>query len=223
MKRLILLMVMFATCCAKPEDLSGKVFVFPKETKTDHVKLQTSQTEFSSVTACLRFQTDLTRNYGLFSLATTAHSNAFLLFKRESVDVIDVEARDGKADFGSLSFPRNTWHSVCATWRSDNGVAQVWMDGKATIKRFIRTRAITGAPITILGQEQDAYGGNFDEAQSFIGMITDVHMWDQVLPASEIKRYMAYKHFTPGNVFNWGALEYDITGDILVEEESEVM
>lgn len=223
MEKLLFLMVMFATCCAVPQDLSGKVFVFPRQSKTDHVKLQTSQTEFTSVTTCLRFQTDITRTYGLFSLSTSMHSNAFLLFKKEAVDVINMHARGGNTDFLSLSFAPNSWHSMCATWRSDNGLAQLWVDGKATVKRFIQSGAITGTPITILGQEQDSYGGGFDLNQSFIGMITEVHMWDHVIPTSEIKRYMNDKYFTPGNVFNWRALDYEITGQIFVDEESEVM
>lgn len=156
-------------------------------------------------------------------MATPSHNNAFLIFKLNSVDHIRIEVEDTKSDFLSLSFPPNTWHSMCATWHSDNGLVQLWVDGKATIKRFIRTGTITGEPITILGQEQDSYGKGFDAAQSFIGLMTDVHMWDYVLSTSELKRYMDHVHFTAGNVFNWRALEYTITGQVLVEEQSEVM
>lgn len=147
-------------------------------------------TVFSHLLHLFRFQTDLTRNYALFSLATASHSNDFLLFKINSDDVIKVHARESSTTFLSLSFPPNSWHSMCATWNSENGLAQLWMDGKATIKRFIHTGSITGAPITILGQDQDSLGGSFDAKQCFIGMITKVHMWDYVLPAAEIKRYM---------------------------------
>ncbi|XP_071759462.1 serum amyloid P-component-like [Centroberyx gerrardi] len=222
MEKFLLLMVMFATCYAAPQDLSGKVFVFPRETSTAHVKLLTSRNKFNSVTACLRFFTDLSRNYGLFSLATPAHSNDFVLFKINSEDVIRMHARDGGTDFLALSLERNTWHSLCATWTSDTGVAQLWVDGKPTVKRFIHSgQPITGAPITILGQEQDSYGGGFDATQSFIGMLSDVHMWDYVLSPSEIQRYVDDMNFTPGNIFNWRALEFQITGQILVEEKQE--
>ncbi|XP_054637572.1 C-reactive protein-like isoform X2 [Dunckerocampus dactyliophorus] len=220
MEKLFLLMVMLATCCAAPTDLSDKVFVFPKETNTDHVKLLTSKTSFDAVTVCLRFFTDLTRNYGLFSLATVAHSNDFLLFKRDTNDVMSVQARGGSTNFLSLSFPPNSWHSMCATWNSQNGVAQLWVDGKQTIKRFIHSgQPISGKPITILGQEQDTYGGGFDAGQSFIGMISRLHMWDYVLSAAEIQRYVEDANFSPGNVFNWRALDYEIVGNVLVEEE----
>ncbi|XP_068179199.1 serum amyloid P-component-like [Antennarius striatus] len=222
MEKLLLLMVVFATCHAVTKDMSGKVFVFPKETKTDHVKLLTSQSRFSALTTCLRFQTDLARNYVLFSMATTAHSNDFVLFKTNSNDVIRTHAREGGTDFQALSLSRNTWHSLCSTWSSDSGLAQLWVDGKATIIRFIKTGAISGAPITILGQEQDSYGGGFDESQSFMGMITDVHVWDSVIPSQQIKLYMNGKYFSPGNVFNWRSLSYDVIGQVVVAEERDV-
>ncbi|XP_074540280.1 C-reactive protein-like [Halichoeres trimaculatus] len=218
MERLFVFMMMLATCYATPKDLTGKVFVFPKETATDHVKLLTTRTELQSVTLCMRFMTDLSRNYGLFSLATTSFDNTFILFKTDD-DNMRVHALGGGTDFLSLSFPPNTWHSICATWNSENGLAQLWMDGKPSIKRFIKTGPITGPPITILGQEQDTYGGGFELKQSFIGMITNLHMWDYVLSNAEINNYVENNPFTPGNVFNWRALEFEITGAIYVEEE----
>lgn len=133
-----------------------------------------------------------------------------------------MHARDGGTDFLSLSFPPNTWHSMCATWRSDNGLAQLWVNGKPTVQRFIQSgQPITGAPITILGQEQDSYGGGFDANQCFIGMISKVHMWDYVLSSTEIQGYVNGENFTPGNVVNWRALEYEISGLILVDEDPE--
>ncbi|XP_061531581.1 serum amyloid P-component-like isoform X2 [Phycodurus eques] len=202
------------------QDLSGKVLVFPRETSKDHVKLMTPKTSFSAVTVCLRFLTDLTRNYGLFSLATPAISNDLVLFKINTDNVMRFIARDSSADFLSLSFPPNSWHTMCSTWNSENGVAQLWVDGKPTVKRFVHSgQPISGKPITILGQEQDTYGGGFDATQSFIGMISRLHMWDYVISPNEIQRYEEDSNFTPGNVFNWRALDFEITGNILVEDE----
>nr|XP_061789743.1 C-reactive protein-like [Nerophis lumbriciformis] len=220
MEKFLVLMVMLASCYAETRDLSGKVFVFPKETNRDHVKLLTPKTSFDAVTVCLRFFTDLTRNYGLFSLSTPGISNDFVLFKINSNDVIRMHARDGGTDFLSLSFPPNSWHSMCSTWESVNGIAQLWVDGKPTVRRFIHSgNPISGKPITILGQEQDTYGGGFDATQSFVGMISQLHMWDYVISPSEIHRYEENVNFTPGNVFNWRALDFEITGSILVEDE----
>ncbi|XP_061885947.1 C-reactive protein-like [Entelurus aequoreus] len=220
MEKLFLITLMLATCSAVPRDLSGKVFVFPKETATDHIKLLTSKTSLNAVTVCLRFLTDLSRNYALLSLATATHNNDLVLFKSNSQDVMIMHARDSSTNFLAVSLPPNSWHSMCATWNSENGVAQLWVDGKQTVKRFIHSgQPISGDFITILGQEQDSYSGGFDAKQSFIGMISRFHMWDYVIAPEEIYRYMWDVHFTPGNVFNWSALDYQTVGNVLLEQE----
>ena len=71
-------------------------------------------------------------------------------------------------------------------------------------------------------QEQDSYGGGFDPQQSFVGMTTDVHMWDFVLSPCEIQRYVEDLNYSPGNVINWKALNYAIVGKILVTDKNDV-
>ncbi|XP_061676914.1 C-reactive protein-like [Syngnathoides biaculeatus] len=220
MEKLLVVMMMLASCCAGPTDLSGKVFVFPKETSKDHVELMTPNTIFHAVSLCLRFITDLTRNYALFSLSTPGIFNDFVLFKINTDDVIRFHARDGGTDFLSLSFPPNSWHTMCATWNAETGIAQLWVDGKPTVKRFVHSgQPIRGKAMAILGQEQDSFGGGFDASQSFIGMISRLHMWDYVISPEEIRRYEEGSNFTPGNVFDWRALHFQIIGNILVDDE----
>ncbi|CAG11889.1 unnamed protein product, partial [Tetraodon nigroviridis] len=209
MEKLLLFLVVIAPCWTA--DLSGKVVIFSRESNSDHVKLKTSKTALSSVSTCLRFKTDLTRAYSLLSVATASHFNDFLLFKPET-SAVRVHARDDMADFQSLVLAPNTWHSMCSTWNAENGLAQLWLNGSPTIKRFIKTGQITGALSAILGQDQDTFGGGFDAKQSFVGMLHNFHMWDHVLPASEIRQYMNGMYFTPGNVFSWKDLQYELSG-----------
>nr|ANM86013.1 serum amyloid P component [Cynoglossus semilaevis] len=214
--------LMISTCCAVTQDLSGKVFVFPKETNTDHVKLLTTRSTFYNVTVCLRFLTDLNRAYSLFSMSTPTVENAFLIYGEPANHVLHVYSGSGPT-FHAVPFPQNTWHSLCSTWGHGSGVAQIWLNGKPYVKKFVTNQPIGGKPISILGQEQDSYGGGFDAAQSFVGMISDVHMWDQVLTPTEIKSYMNHRHVTPGNVFNWRSLQYEITGLVLVDDAPDDM
>ena len=39
----------------------------------------------------------------------------------------------------------------------------------------------------ILGQDQDSFGGNFDETQAVSGKISQFGLWDYVLDADTIK------------------------------------
>ncbi|XP_008321272.1 jeltraxin-like [Cynoglossus semilaevis] len=223
MEKIVFLAVMVSACFAVPQDLSGKVFVFPKENNKDHVKLLTTKSVFSSYTVCLRFFTDLSRTYSLLSMAIPSGSNAIVLYKFDP-KAIRIHTLEPAADFLSMPFQVNTWHSLCVTWESNKGLSQVWLDGKPSVKKFIVSGApINGKPITVLGQEQDSYGGGFDAAQSFVGMISDVHMWDHVLPPTEIKSYMNHKHVTAGNVFSWRSLDFVITGLVLVDDAPDDM
>uniref|UniRef100_A0A8C5F3G3 Pentraxin (PTX) domain-containing protein n=1 Tax=Gadus morhua TaxID=8049 RepID=A0A8C5F3G3_GADMO len=180
MKRL-LTVVLLTVCAAAPEDLIGKMFTFPQETKTDHVKLITPREEFKAITLCLRSFTNLSRNHGLFSLATPAFSNAFLIFKESASDQIEMNIRNKGISFFGEEYKLNTWQSVCASWDGANGLVQIWIDGKPSARRYCSHGTITGHALIMLGQEQDSYGGGFDPQQSFVGMTTDVHMWDFVL------------------------------------------
>lgn len=95
-------------------------------------------------------------------------------------------------------------------------LGQLWLDSKPTFRGDIDE-----API-ILGQIQDNYGEGLDKNQCFIGLITDVHMSDNVLPPDQIKLYMTDdrgKGFTPGNVLNWRNLAFRISGMVFMEDK----
>ncbi|XP_070822872.1 mucosal pentraxin-like [Chaetodon trifascialis] len=216
----LLLLAMLTACAAVPQDLSGKMFTFPQETNTAHVRLTTSRQEFRAVTACLRFFTDLSRNYGLFSLATPSLANDFLIFKEAGNNETDVHINNQKVDFRGQNYNLNTWHSICSTWDSVSGLAQLWVNGKPSSRKFVSSGSkINGPIIIVLGQEQDSHGGGFDINQSFVGMMSDVHMWDRALTPCEIQNYMEHLSFTSGNVLSWRALEFQTIGRVLTEDK----
>ena len=68
-------------------------------------------------------------------------------------------------------------------------------------------------------QEQDSHGGGFDINQCFVGMLSDVHMWDHALTPCEIQDYTDHFNITPGNVLNWKALSFQTIGNVLIEEK----
>ncbi|KAE8288761.1 Jeltraxin Egg jelly pentraxin Precursor [Larimichthys crocea] len=167
-------------CAAIPQDMSGKMFTFPQQTNTAHVRLTTSRQNLGAVTVCFRSFTDLRQNYEL-----------------------------------------NTWHSICSTWNASSGLAQLWIDGKPSSRKLIPSKTnINGPIIIVLGQDQDSYGGGFDINQSFVGMMSDVHMWDYVLHSCDIQDYAGDPNLLPGNVLNWKNLEFQTVGTVVVEEKN---
>lgn len=214
----LLLLAMLAACAASTEDLSGKMFTFPEGTNTAHVRLTTSTQDFSAVTVCLRFITDLTRHHSLFSLASPSEPNAFGIFKGAASDLIKLDVKDKWVAFRGQDYKLNMWQHICSAWDSESGLVQLWFGGKSSIKKYVGGSNIT-RPIVILGQEQDSYGGGFDSKQSFVGMISDVHMWNYALSPCEIQRYVDDLNFTPGNELNWRALDFQTTGRVLIENK----
>ncbi|XP_023132933.2 serum amyloid P-component-like [Amphiprion ocellaris] len=221
---LLLLLVMLTSCAAIPRDLSNKMFTFPQETNTAHVRLTTSRQNLGAVTVCLRSFTDLKRAHSLFSLATPSAIENFLIFKRAASDEFELWARNRYVILYGEDYELNTWHSVCSTWNAVSGVMQLWLDGKPSSRKFVSSGSnINGPMLIVLGQEQDSYGGGFDSKQSFAGMMSDVHMWDYVISPDEILRYSDHLSFTPGNVLNWWSLDFQIVGRVLIEDQQKTL
>ncbi|XP_032374037.1 C-reactive protein [Etheostoma spectabile] len=220
---LFLLMVMLTLCAASPQDLSGKMFTFPEPSNSAHVRLTTSRQVLRAVTVCLRFFTDLNRDHGLFSLTTPGSENELLIFNSVSGNTYNYYVKNKGVDFMEQHYKLNTWHSICSTWDSESGLGQLWLDGKPSSRKFISSgSSINGPIIIVLGQEQDNHGGGFDVQQCFVGMMSDVHMWDYTLSPCEIQNYMHHVTFPPGNVLNWGTLEFQTTGRVLIEEKQGI-
>lgn len=218
--KLFFVLAMLLACAAGLQDLSGKMLTFPAESTTAHVKLNSSKDDFSAVTVCHRTFTDLNRDHVLFSMAVPSSSNAFLLFWDNNNKEIEPHVKEVKVEFRGFDYKPNMWHSICTTWDSKSGLVQIWFDGLPSIKKYSTSGSnIRGRPIIILGQEQDNYGGGFHDKQSFVGMESDVHMWDYVLSPCEIQRYLNELNFTPGNVLNWAAMEAQQIGRVVTEEK----
>uniref|UniRef100_A0A672JD59 Pentraxin family member n=1 Tax=Salarias fasciatus TaxID=181472 RepID=A0A672JD59_SALFA len=214
----LLLFVMLTACAASPQDLSGQVFTFPEETNTTYVRLNASVQSFSAVTVCLRFITDLSRSHSLFSLATPSAANAFQIRTDPVSSGFIVFVNNRVVRFWGLNYTPNRWHSICSTWDGDSGLVRLWFDSESTVSKFAGGTGIS-EPVIILGQDQDSLGGRFQARQSFVGMLSNVHMWDYTLSACEIQNYVDDLNFGLGNVLNWRALEFKATGRVLLEDK----
>ncbi|XP_030628147.1 serum amyloid P-component-like [Chanos chanos] len=223
MRKLWLLFTFIAVSLAEQQDLSGKMFVFPRESNTAYVRLTPSVTKtFTSVTVCLRFFSDLNRSQTLFSLALPTQPNGLLLW-REKQDVYQVWYGSEFLSFSVSADRLDAWNSVCATRSSDTGLHQFWINGRHTAKKGLRAgTSLAGIPIIILGQDQDSYGGGFKDTDSFVGMLTDVQMWDYVLPDSEIQFFDSGLPFSGGNVLDWGSLEFTKYGYVVTDNVTNV-
>ncbi|KAJ0005942.1 hypothetical protein NQD34_015836, partial [Periophthalmus magnuspinnatus] len=170
--------------------------------------------------------TDLTREFGMFSMATSSHQNSFTIFKKQRTDEVQVFVRDSLAVFYGQEYSINSWQAICSTWDSRTGLTQIWVNGTPSSRKFTTTAHINGRIIIVLGQEQDSHGGSFYIKQCYAGMMADLHMWDYALSPDQIHNYSCNLSFTDGNLLSftngnllrWGSLEFQKTSKVIIED-----
>ncbi|XP_062386883.1 hatching enzyme 1.2-like [Sardina pilchardus] len=195
------------------------------ETRDSHVRLKPNLTgEINVASVCLRYFSDIpssNRKQTFFSLATHSHSKGFLVCKL-GLNRHQLHIGSAKADFWGLPDEVDQWNSFCSTWDSKTGMAQVWLNGKPSVRRSLFKGSLTGVPSIVLGQDQGWYGGQFNSEKALIGQLTDVQMWDRVISPCEIKRFSENKYIKGGNVINWKALDYAKYGDVIEERKIDL-
>ncbi|XP_041430345.1 mucosal pentraxin-like [Xenopus laevis] len=211
--RVVILILLTASGILTQKDMDGKVFLMPRETSTSYVRLYPMRNgPIANLTVCLKCHTDLARTYTLFSLATSSKYNDFLMFHYTNRFSIYVGNQQLFFNIPSTVELR----SICVSWGSLSGEVVLWINGNPyPRKMFMKGYRVGANPIIIIGQEQDNYGGGFDASQSFVGEISDVHMWDRVLSSQDLMDVL-YNSNISGNVINWQNLTYETKGEVLV-------
>lgn len=107
--------------------------------------------------------------------------------------------------------------NVCVTWNSTTGLSAFWMDGKRSARQVYKPgHTINAQGTVILGQDPDAFLGEYEAYQSFIGEISNVNMWDYVLSDSDIQALHCDCSVPKGNIFDWNTVQYEINGNVLI-------
>ncbi|KAJ6657047.1 hypothetical protein lerEdw1_003048 [Lerista edwardsae] len=201
------------------EDLQKKSFIFPEASNTAHVILKTTrQKPLTGFTVCLRYSTDLTRAYSLFSYVTKKQDNELLLYKPHPGQyTLFVGAASATFHVPEEESRKPGGEHVCAGWESATGIAELWLDGKPLPRKGLKRGYSIGQEASIvLGQEQDSFGGGFDVHQSFVGEISDVYVWDRVLTPDEVA-LVRNDGPVANPLINWRWLQYAAKGYVVVK------
>lgn len=181
--------------------------------------------DLSAVTVCLRFYTEqMSIDPCLFSLATPSRAKDFSVRWLGFNKQYQMTIHDVPVQFDGLTFDKNQWISMCATWDANSGLAQMFVNEVASIKKAVGPKlSFKGNPVITLGQCQIKYDGGFHQHNTFTGFIADVHVHGQVLTTRQIKTYMEAKtKYKLGDYINWHNLMYTIAGSAQVEEKHQV-
>lgn len=87
----------------------------------------------------------------------------------------------------SDGFQENEWHHMCFGW-DNSGILKGYLDGnrvKDSVSLSVG-KTVTGGGIMYLGQEQDSFGGGFEDEEALIGELTQVNLWSQRLSDAEV-------------------------------------
>ncbi|XP_054854416.1 C-reactive protein-like [Eublepharis macularius] len=196
------------------EDLGRKAFVFPVASDTAYVVLKTIvQRPLTGFTLCMRFYTELTRTFSLFSYASERNYNEILIFvEKPNKYSLYLSDRAVTFDIPEKMTAKLGGEHICVSWESDTGLVEFWMNGQPMVRKSLKKgHSISTEASIILGQEQDSLGGGFDIDQSFVGEITDMYMWSRVLSPDEVV-HTWYNEALPDCLINWRSLSYNITG-----------
>ena len=108
------------------------------------------------------------------------------------------------------------WRHVCTTWENAAGSFYLYIDGARLVDRdgLNIDHVIDNNGIFILGQDQDSYGGELEEYQSFIGQMSSVNVWDRVLTTEEILHMSGNCSYGVGNYLRWSDFVTGLHGNV---------
>ncbi|XP_043943803.1 mucosal pentraxin-like [Protopterus annectens] len=199
-------------------DGSAENLIFPEQSATSYVKLiPIKGMNLNAFTLCVRAFTDLNRAYSLFSYAAANSNNELLLYaiSRFSYDV----NIGSKAIRFQISSAKDGWNHICVTWESKTGLVGLWVNGIPSVRKgLLKSYTIKADGVVVLGQEQDSVEGSFNVAESFVGEINDVNLWDHILSSKEIRAIYNQVEVAHGNVIDWHTVKYTLAGYVVVEK-----
>ena len=118
----------------------------------------------------------------------------------------------GRGNFGYLvvkPFNHRSWNHFCWTYDSSSGENRLFVNGKFHGNIFFdRKLEALGSDEVYdssfsLGQEPDAFRGQYDKNQAYRGNISEINLWDYVLTNELIADIGLCKRRARGNVIRW--------------------
>lgn len=176
------------------------------------------QEPLSSLSVCLKHYSPLFRSYALFSYATPSSDNDFLIFK-DKPNMYSVTVGGSVVNFNIPTKAIPHWEHICVSWNSTSGLIYFWLNG-VLLPRLGTKRGYRISPQAsiVLGQDQDTFGGGFDINQSFMGDMSEVNMWPQVLTTDDIRLLMKGDTL-PKSLASWNSFNYTLQDYVVVTDE----
>ncbi|XP_062386972.1 pentraxin-4 [Sardina pilchardus] len=170
----------------------NSMLVFPSASTENYVTFTKGfTTSIYELTICTWVKVESRYMGTLFSYATSDNDNKLVLYGRNTSSPGSVDFVIGDPAFRELPVQTildNRWHHMCVIWSSIEGRFWHYIDRRliSTGSRFQNGYEIPPGGTLVLGQEQDSMGGDFDQAEAFVGRLAGFTMWPRVLSPGEI-------------------------------------
>ncbi|KAM6922079.1 adhesion G protein-coupled receptor D2 [Xenentodon cancila] len=199
------------------------ILEFSERSDTKHARLRRRFPSLSSLTICtqLRFDLNCFGFFTIFSYSIPSYINEFQLrakLTRGKPVQLALLVHGIHGPYKEVFKHDDAWHSVCASWSQNGGHWALYTHGLIVSSGdgLNNTDSIGGPDgLFIIGQEQDTFGGSFKSDQSFLGSITELHIWNRVLNSSEI--FSMEKDcllISSGLVFKWSEADMEIESSL---------
>ncbi|KHO46124.1 MAG: hypothetical protein QS98_C0005G0071 [archaeon GW2011_AR3] len=144
-------------------------------------------------------------------------NNEFLIFNYgASVFIKDASFSTG------VTLNDGDWHHIVILRDGDNGTVYMYKDGVPKISKNMSNGSLQITGCLVLGQEEDAACGGFDETQAYLGILDEVKIWNRIISIQEInasyragtyKLYQNYTSLSPG-AYPYTAYVQDLAGNL---------
>ncbi|KAM4735312.1 neuronal pentraxin-2 isoform 1-T2 [Anableps anableps] len=189
---------------------------FPMRTNYMYGRMKrTLLQEIFALTLCLWMKAGMGPGLGTpFSYSAPGQANEVVLIEWGS-NPIELLI-DDKAVTLPLTLSDGKWHHVCVTWTTRDGQWEAYQDGvqRGSGMNLSPWHSIKPGGVFILGQEQDTLGGRFDATQSYVGEMSDLHMWSHALSAADIYSLASCGSLLRGDVIDWSESEVELHGGV---------
>uniref|UniRef100_A0A3P9NN38 Neuronal pentraxin-2-like n=1 Tax=Poecilia reticulata TaxID=8081 RepID=A0A3P9NN38_POERE len=189
---------------------------FPMRTNYMYGRMKrTLLQEIFALTLCLWMKAGVGPGLGTpFSYSAPGQANELVLIEwgNNPIELLI----DDKAVTLPLSLSDGKWHHVCVTWTTRDGQWEAYQDGvqRGSGTNLSPWHSIKPGGVFILGQEQDTLGGRFDATQSYVGEMSDLHMWSHALSAADIYSLASCGSHLRGDVIDWSESEVELHGGV---------
>ncbi|XP_061495135.1 neuronal pentraxin receptor [Rhineura floridana] len=178
-----------------------------------YARMKKSLPELYAFTVCMWLKAKGPAGVGTpFSYSVPGEANELVLLEWGN-NPMELIINDKVAQL-PMSLKAGTWHHICITWITRDGIWSAYQDGeeRGASDNLASWHPIRPHGVIILGQEQDALGGRFDATQAFVGEISQFNLWNHVLTPAQIMGLANCTSHLQGNIIHWDEKLVEVHG-----------